>query len=108
MKTYREIAEMLEKHIDKQMEKPIEALSKDIAYSMEIWNSSVIRADKEEKFTLKEKEQLYIKMLKYAETLLEPSLNSANEYGVYRGLYVFHIYVTMRENLEEIQNAQKG
>ncbi|AKL94988.1 hypothetical protein CACET_c15390 [Clostridium aceticum] len=109
MKKYKELAEMIEKHIHMQMKNPKEALCKDVAYAMEMWNSSVVRADKEdEKFTGEEKEQLYTKMLEYAEMLLEPALSTPNEYGVYRGLYVFHIHSTMKMNLEEVQNIQKG
>ena len=108
MKSYKEIAEMLERHIDKLMMNVKEALSKDVAYTMEIWNTSIIRSDKEENnFSTNEKLNLYTKMLRYAETLMEPSLDTKNQYGAYRGMYVFHIYTTMKENLEELQNVMK-
>ncbi|GMQ56824.1 hypothetical protein AN1V17_12180 [Vallitalea sediminicola] len=108
MKSYKEIAQMLEKYIDRLMVNVSEALSKDVAYTMEIWNTSIIRSDKEESnFSNNEKLNLYTKMLKYAETLLQPSLDIPNKYGAYRGLYVFHIYTTMKENLEELQSSIK-
>jgi len=103
LKSYKEIAEMLEKHIDIQMKNPQEALLKDVAYAMEMWNTSVVRADEEKEiFSLEEKEKSYIKMLEYAERLMEPALNTPNKFGSYRGMYVFHIYTTMKGNIEEL------
>lgn len=108
MKSYKDMSEILENHIDAEMKSPKEALTKDIAYAMEMWNTSMIRSDKEkDRFSLEEKEERYIKMLEYAERLMEPALNTPNEFGAYRGMYVFHIYTTMKDNIEEIQNAKK-
>ena len=108
MKSYKEIAQMLEKHIDRLMVNVSDALSKDVAYTMEIWNTSLIRSDKEDNnFSNNEKLNLYNKMLGYAETLLQPSLDTPNHYGAYRGMYVFHIYTTMKENLIELQSVKK-
>ncbi len=105
MKSYKEIAQMLEVNIDKQMLDVDEALAYDVAYTMEMWNTSVIRTDKEEdNYTLEEKVEGYTKMLGYAEQLLESSLTSHNKTGVSRGLYVFHIYTTMKENLLELKD----
>lgn len=108
MKSYKEMSEILENHIDVEMKSPKGALAKDIAYAMEMWNTSMIRSDKEkDRFSLEEKEERYIKMLEYAERLMEPALNTPNEFGVYRGMYVFHIYTTMKDTIEEIQNVKK-
>lgn len=103
MKSYKEMVEMLENHIDTEMNNPKVALTKDIGHAMDMWNTSMVRTDKEkESFSLEEKERRYTKMLEYAERLMEPALNTPNEFGAYRGMYVFHLYTTMKENLEEL------
>lgn len=100
MKTYREIAELLEVHIDELMKDPSQAIENEVGEAVEGLGNLLDKTDNEDNpFTKEEKIIILEKLGAYMDLIVLDSFKVKNRFGVGRGLFNLAMRNAVKERL---------